>query len=739
MKRLFTGLTGCILLSMLAPFSFSSESTSFQPRPKTERRATPGPLVQPETPPRWEPGPLTAAESCEQLESWVIDAIVQRLLRYRYARYYYPSGLNCQATDYPPVNFHCIGADERPKIQFEKDGIEALDIIKQGEDHISVVHDGGFSVLSHPTADSLSLLSTIRPNGWQHGLLAWKDHLVVFSWFYRWARIEIYDVRSADSPTLLRRLDFPRATLVDARLIDGHVFVVLEDDDVSTEALHLLDSEDISLPELSNEASDEEFIAVLEHAREILTPHVQQIVEDRGVESYLPLVDDQIGKDGEPISKPLMACTEALVPADYPAFGIQSVVHLNLTAEEIDTTELSATGVFGAPWLVNFDAKTLVMARSNEEWWKWGFTPPPQSTEVHRFALSTEREPYCRYSATGLLSGWAPRLAEFCRHEPYPDKPLRGIDFSPIDVSGDHVYIATSDLDLNTRTYFSLEPNQNSSVEIAVLWDNGQGDLARVGYLDGNAEGLFPSLVQFSGSSAFLIGTPPGEHIIVRVLNLADPVQPKIIGDLALPWDLPFLFSVKDDFILAAMREGWLENGTDVLGIRVFETSDTSEPNLLDSESVPLGFSWLDFQAYTFQNGVLAVPSHHDTGGSVSRNSLSILEIDPEGGIQHLGTIDHLGIDSSYGCPGGPAIRRSIVLGDNLFTVSNFGAKLSLVAQPEVTLASVAFSETPVAQADQELYLPVSELNDSAESQEETPDALGHSESISEKQRQRNQ
>ncbi len=743
MKRLITGLACCILLSMLAPFSFSAESTSFEPRPRTEHRATPGPFVQPETPPRWEPGPLTAAQSCEQLESWVVDAIAQRLLlsRYREGRHRSTGGpVDCTGSDSPPYNVMCSGGyNERPKLNSEKPGVETLDILKRSGNFIYAAYDSGVAVLSYQSDGNLTILSRIEPVDLPYGLLQWQDRLVILS---PGTRIEIYDVSSPASPTRLLSVDL-EGLLVDARLIDGRLFVIAEDEDIyiSRLAYDMVHNDDLGWPELPEDASDDEFKSIVEAARQMLTPLIQQLVGDLGVTSYLPQAEVQRGESSEEHTENLMTCSDVFIPAGYPAFGIQSVFQFDITNPDIENAVLSATGIFGAPWMHDFDAGSLVLARSDEQWWKWGIIPPP-STEVHRFALSTDQQPYVQFSASGVLNSLAFRPLVVCAglsiYSYYA--PLKWNEFNTLDVSGDYIRIATSNFYVENQSHnHPLTTTEETTAEISFLWDNGRGGLARIGHLDANTEGKHAILVQLTGDHAFFVGNN-GNDVIVSAADISDPVQPRILSDMILPMDLPYLRVMDGGVFLTVTGDGSESDPRDQeLEARVFDLSNGTNPQPIYRQSIPNTTSMWDFQAYTYQNGILTVPSHRDTGGSVFRNSLSVLEIDHEGSILPLGTVDHLGIDSSSGCPGGPAIRRSIVIGDNLFSMSYYSAKLSPVAQPEVTLSSVSFNETPVAQADQEPYVPTSEINPSAESPEPPPQALDRSESASEKQRQRKQ
>ena len=108
------------------------------------------------------------------------------------------------------------------------------------------------------------------------------------------------------------------------------------------------------------------------------------------------------------------------------------------------------------------------------------------------------------------------------------------------------------------------------------------------------------------------------------------------------------------------------------LGVQIFDISESFDTQPVHRGWIP-DTGWdLDFQAYTFQDGVLAVPST-DRNPPTNRRTLSVLGIDAKSGILPFGRVHHTGIVPASECPGSPAIRRSIVIGDVLFTLSNYG------------------------------------------------------------------
>jgi hypothetical protein len=221
---------------------------------------------------------------------------------------------------------------------------------------------------------------------------------------------------------------------------------------------------------------------------------------------------------------------------------------------------------------------------------------------------------------------------------------------------------------------------------MSVLWDNKQGQLARVGFLDHDADGLGLHTVTYSGQFEVMAGlrSSPENHAPILLFDFADITQPTFLSQTKMERDfsIPFVQSLENDHLLTVYKEAVSPHS---LAAKILKISD-STTTLVHSHEIDVGGSYYDGRRYLYQDGKLVIP-----GNSSSSGSLSVFEIDPESGVSPLGSINHYDLDSARECYRRPSIVRSLIIDDSFITLSNFGAKLSKVTSPGETLATVKF------------------------------------------------
>lgn len=694
-----------ILLPTIVPFSSASDRDfpEREPEVRIERRAAPEALTQVPVFKTWTPGPLHQAQSCEDLKPWLIEAAVQRVL-YRYARDGFTS-----VCDPGPQNVFCGDINDFPKLQNQKPGVETLDVAKADESDVYVVHGESFSVLTHLTPGPMERLRTVAlgqgseyPGAWPLGLLLSDERLVLFShddlyptlWSNDITRIEIFDVQSPQNPAFLRSFELP-GYLTDARVIDGRLIFTLSFQFPPTAILGRLNEGNLELPTLAAYPSDEELIATVEEARALLTPHITGIVEEYEVEELFPFAFEPVGGLGSETADPLMTCMDVLISDGPPSFSMLAVVSFDLTTEQIYDASLTAIGVLGNEWALTFDAESLVIGRSNLEWFYWDFPPPPEMTEVHRFGIDASAEVAIQYSASAVIGGRLP-VPRICENK-LPE-PLWFADFNPLDISGDFIRVATYNPKFDLTPYKRWDLDALSS-SFSILWDNGVGQLGRVGYLEFPAAGDRFDHVQFSNDLAFITG----DAFSPIVLDFSATTSPRDIGSLEMYWSHPFLLSAGNNYVWGVARGDWTANPPEGLKLHLFDASTSPDPLPLHEHTLPRGeaTSWhstlYERQAFSTQGEILAFPSW-SSNESGSFRSVSVAEFDPASGIQRYGEVDHTLFDPASFCSGGPIIRRSVLLDDVLLTISNLGIKASALENPLRTMDSVPFPSPGILQ-----------------------------------------
>jgi uncharacterized secreted protein with C-terminal beta-propeller domain len=599
---------------------------------------------------------LKAVDDCQALRSYVSEVVLETLIKNLYWWGPMPMG----GSPWAGAEDGARGPDDYTTTNVQEQGVDELDMVKTDGRYLYVADSDLFAIVRSWPPDRSRLASSTRLDGNALGLFLHGDLAVVFSNYYGgkdlmpeyWGgtRIQMFDVSDRREPRIVRTIDF-EGSLADARLIDGHLYAVISTPmQIPQEAWELLYRDDLDLPELDWDATEEERQAAMEKARKILRPLVDDIVARLGPEEMVPLVRDQNPFGPEVGWRPLLACDELYRPAEVSEYSVLSVVHLPLDDAAPTAGRLQAAGVIADGWTVYASARNLYVAQSSWWWW-WGWGPLDMDTAIHKFELDPEQDRPVRYAASGEVEGWLHNQFSMGEHESY----LR---------------VATTEHDW---WWGSTEDGEDHGSLVTVLSDNGEGELEAVGRLTGIAPGERIYACRFMGDRGYLVTFVQVDPLFT--LDLSDPTAPSIAGEL--------------------------EQGA-VLGlaVSVFDVSDFDHPELAHRyliEDDENSWSWSealnDHHAFTYHREVLSIPAYV-SGKSKWFSGLLVLMVDPEHGIGELGWVDHT--DLPAGPWGSSAwMRRSVYIEDALYSLSNLGVKVNRLLAPSIELAQIPFFEAP--------------------------------------------
>jgi uncharacterized secreted protein with C-terminal beta-propeller domain len=227
-----------------------------------------------------------------------------------------------------------------------------------------------------------------------------------------------------------------------------------------------------------------------------------------------------------------------------------------------------------------------------------------------------------------------------------------------------------------------------------VLEDDDLGNLREVGHVGGLGPGERIFAVRFMGPKGYVVTFEQVDPLYT--LDLADPTQPKVIGELEVTGFSSYLHPIGDDWLLAVGQEADEEGRIIGLAVSIFDVRDFADPKLAHRyliEGDDDTWSWSealnDHHAFTFHRGVLSIPVY--IGGTEGRFSgLLVLAVDPEDGIWELGRIDHQGMGTE---DKRAWMRRSVYIEDAIYSLSSAGVKVNSLDNPEVELAKVPFED----------------------------------------------
>jgi uncharacterized secreted protein with C-terminal beta-propeller domain len=201
-----------------------------------------------------------------------------------------------------------------------------------------------------------------------------------------------------------------------------------------------------------------------------------------------------------------------------------------------------------------------------------------------------------------------------------------------------------------------------SESALHVLQQRGDA-LTEIGLLEGLGKGERVYGVRFVGPTGYVVTFRQTDPLYV--VDLRDPANPVAVGELKLTGYSAYLHPVGDGRLIGVGQEANVRGR--VLGTQVslFDVRDPSKPDLLARYQLNGGRSEAEVDPHAFlywpKTGLVLIPVTPSWNGALA------LTIDG-GTIRELGRVGP-----------GRQIRRALVIGDTLWTVTEFGLGASQV------------------------------------------------------------
>ena len=289
------------------------------------------------------------------------------------------------------------------------------------------------------------------------------------------------------------------------------------------------------------------------------------------------------------------------------------------------------------------------------------------------------------------------------------DVPGRPLDSFSIDEYEDHLRIATAEgfgRDMQNRVY---------------VMEHASQELRVVGQTESMATGERIRSVRFMQETGYVVTFP--EETAPRfttprfidplfTIDLSDPTDPTVIGELEIPGFSNYLHPVEDGYLIGLGRDADQRTGrAQRLQLSLFDVSDLSRPFQADRYEFELPV-WANTEAIEDHHAIAYYPEYHilalpvtDPAAeiSVDRNGDGVADIsenrprtdlwvfhidlpgegDPGAGIEFLGRIEQSG-----------AVRRSVRIEDYLYSISNNSIEVyPMTVRPTDPIAELYFGQ----------------------------------------------
>ena len=376
--------------------------------------------------------------------------------------------------------------------------------------------------------------------------------------------------------------------------------------------------------------------------------HNRAVVRTSKIAGWLPRYRIR-GRRGETLARrTLVDCRDVRRPALYSGLGLLTVLTIDLR-KGLALTDSDSIVADGRT--VYASQQSLYVA--TQRWFAQpagpnGADPPKISTAIHKFDISDPGSTVYRGSGTVpgyLMNQWS--LSE-------QDGVLR---------------VASTE----EPTWWNPGPQEDSESFVTTLKEQ-DGALVQLGRVGGLGKGERVYAVRFSGDTGYVVTFRRVDPLYT--LDLSKPARPAVLGELKIQGYSAYLHPLGDDLLLGVGQDASEEGRVLGTQLALFDVSDLRRPTRLQTYAIGSAWSEAENDHHAFlwwqpsRLAVLPVQAWADkpfvgaVGFRVGR-----------GGIVEAGRITHAGESAGGARLAAIPVRRSAVVGETLYTVSDQGVK----------------------------------------------------------------
>lgn len=501
-------------------------------------------------------------------------------------------------------------------------GVDEPDLIKTDGDRILVVSENVLSFIDISSGKPEKTDSIALPADWNHELFFQGDRVLVFANSNNWGGGPVIaETFSEDAeasfaeerqPELVEPEWYgPASTILEIDISDPGDLQIVATMRIQGQYLSARRVGDTVRLALTSPPAQLEWLYPSSPAGEDRAERAnRELIEETTVEDWVPEYELTTADGSE--RGALLDCDSLHHPAEFSGFDVVSVLSFDLD-NGLDRGQ--GAGVLASGQTVYASTDRFYVATTqwageeivDGDFVEWNET---YTTDIHAFSISPD-EP-ATYVASGMVSGSLLNQFSMDEHEGY----LRIIttDGSPWD-------------------------ERNLSETSLVVLDESDGVLTQVGSVGGIGKGESLYSARLLDDIGFAVTFRQIDPFYV--LDLSDPTNPMVTGELKIPGFSTYLHPIDADYVLGIGQDATERGGTLGLKVSLFSVADPANPKEIDSWTMRNANSpaeW-DHRAFQFlpEEGIAIVPF---TTSSGDRDGAVLLQVDDET-ISEVGRVTH--------------------------------------------------------------------------------------------------
>jgi len=377
----------------------------------------------------------------------------------------------------------------------------------------------------------------------------------------------------------------------------------------------------------------------------------RQAAEQSTPQTWLPSTVVDNLRTRRHAERPAVRCRAVRHPAQFSGLDLLTVLTLDLAK---GITPVDADGLMADAQTVYASSRGLYVASqrySPAVATESGTPPDGMSTAIHRFDISGEAA--TTYRGSGRVRGHLLNQFSLSEH--------RGV-----------LRVASTDVPL----WFGPGERQESESFVTTL-EERDGALVELGRVGGLGRGERIYAVRFIEDAGYVVTFRQVDPLYT--LDLADPRAPRVRGELKILGYSAYLHPLGGDLLLGVGQDATEQGRRLGAQLSLFDVGDPARPARLHQHSLgELSSSEVEYdhRAFLHWKGLAVLPT-----ASRGFTGAAGFTVDRQAGIAEAGRVTH----SASGLP--VAVRRAIVVGDRLLTLSEAGLRSSRLSD----LADVAW------------------------------------------------